>query len=179
MHRHDPAPFLVGGLTLPEYNLSAIQRLPYVSAAEAIREYEATAPSGAEALRLEREAAKAEAARQKEAQDLRAEVARLRARLATLTTPPRPPRTVNVKIGGCVYFVRAGEHVKIGHTAGRVHKRLAQLQIGNPYRLELIGTMAGGPQQERAMHRRFAHLRAHGEWFQAAPDLLAAIAEVA
>lgn len=90
MHRHDPAPFLVGGLTLPEYNLSAIQRLPYVSAAEAIREYEATAPSGAEALRLEREAAKAEAARQKE-----------------------------------------------------------------------------------------AHLRAHGEWFQAAPDLLAAIAEVA
>ena len=77
----------------------------------------------------------------------------------------------------CVYFVRGGEHVKIGHTRNFA-KRLGALANGSPVPLELIGAMPGGRDEERELHRRFAHLRGPGEWFRATGELLAFVSSL-
>lgn len=78
-----------------------------------------------------------------------------------------------------VYFLRAGEFIKIGKATGSPDSRIAQLKTGCPFPIEVVGTMAGGFDEERALHRRFAAIRAHGEWFHATPELIDFIAEVA
>jgi hypothetical protein len=72
-----------------------------------------------------------------------------------------------------VYFIAAERlHlVKIGR-ASNVSARLRQLRQIIPLRLALLGTVPGGAAVEAALHRRFAHLREHGEWFRAGEDLL-------
>ena len=75
-----------------------------------------------------------------------------------------------------VYFVRAGDFIKIGW-ARDVDARVDALQVASPVELRLLGTVEGSYDVERLMHSRFAHLRARGEWFRAEPDLLAYIAE--
>lgn len=91
------------------------------------------------------------------------------------TTPGRRARCY-------VYFVRAVTlgHIKIGQAAAPAG-RLAQLQTGSPDRLELIGTVPDptGGALEREIHRRFCHLRLHGEWYRAEPALMDFIAEPA
>lgn len=74
--------------------------------------------------------------------------------------------------GFCVYFVRAGEHVKIGVTKD-VGERLDSLRTGCAHRLTLLAAILGDSTLERALHERFSHLRGEGEWFRAAPDLIA------
>lgn len=65
-----------------------------------------------------------------------------------------------------VYFVQCGTTrlIKIGTTAD-LQLRLAQLQTGSPTRLVIMAGMEGGQAEEQDMHRRFASLRSHGEWF--------------
>jgi hypothetical protein len=82
-------------------------------------------------------------------------------------TPPAGPATF-------VYFIRGGEHIKIGWSKDPL-KRLEQLRTGCPYPLEMLGCMAGEESDERALHEHFAHLRERGEWFKAEPWLLAHI----
>lgn len=67
-----------------------------------------------------------------------------------------------------VYFVRAGDWVKIGTT----HRRHWQAFKGT-----LLGIMPGHYDVERWVHDRFDHLRHPGsrEFFEASPDLLAFI----
>lgn len=48
--------------------------------------------------------------------------------------------------------------------------RLIDLQVGNPEKLLLYGTMPGDHEYE--LHHRFAHNRLQGEWFKATADLL-------
>lgn len=55
-------------------------------------------------------------------------------------------------------------YAKIGR-AGDPRKRLDSLQTGNPRELTLSGLILGGERAERALHRRWTHFRAHGEWF--------------
>lgn len=72
---------------------------------------------------------------------------------------------------GQVYFVRAGDAIKIGfsiNSAGRI----AGLQTSNHESLELLGTMPGTERDEQRLHAMFQHLRLRGEWFTAGPDLL-------
>lgn len=76
-----------------------------------------------------------------------------------------------------VYFVRCGELIKIG-TSTDVYDRLKSIRTMTPLPLELLAVAAGSHPEESALHGRFAHLRQHGEWFTAAPELLAFIAEV-
>lgn len=73
-----------------------------------------------------------------------------------------------------VYFVRAEVTglVKIGFTQGDPAARMADLQVGSPVRLTLLGAVPGDRSDEQALHRRFAHARSHGEWFYPCPDLL-------
>lgn len=75
--------------------------------------------------------------------------------------------------GEVVYFVQMGATgpIKIG-TAVDMALRLSNLQVGNPEVLILIGTMSGGPIEERRLHDRFARHRIRGEWFRPATELI-------
>jgi hypothetical protein len=76
---------------------------------------------------------------------------------------------------GKVYFIQAvnGGPVKIGWTSDeKFQNRLSGLQTGNPYRLQVIGTMEGDQQVERSLHKQFQHLRLCGEWFENTDELM-------
>lgn len=62
--------------------------------------------------------------------------------------------------------------VKIGHSADP-ESRLMQIQPMSPDKLSLVLILPGERFAEVELHRRFAHLRSHGEWFKAEPELMA------
>jgi Meiotically Up-regulated Gene 113 (MUG113) protein len=66
---------------------------------------------------------------------------------------------------GHVYALRAGDHVKIGTTAGPIAARMNELATGCPYPIACVGWQVGGPSLEAALHRYFAAHRTHNEWF--------------
>lgn len=78
---------------------------------------------------------------------------------------------------GFVYFVGEDEPslIKIGWAKTSVEKRVRQLQTGSPLRLRVLATIVGSRLDEKKLHRRFFELHSHGEWFRAAPELLASI----
>jgi hypothetical protein len=55
--------------------------------------------------------------------------------------------------------------VKIG-MAGAPSLRLRDLQVGYPFELELLAELAGGEQEEAAIHELFREQRLRGEWFK-------------
>lgn len=66
-----------------------------------------------------------------------------------------------------IYFVADARLrlVKIG-TSRAVANRFLGLQNSSAVPLRLLGVRAGGTKEEGALHRQFAHLRQHGEWFE-------------
>jgi Meiotically up-regulated gene 113 len=80
--------------------------------------------------------------------------------------------------GELVYFVRAGDAVKIGRT-GNLAARLKALATGSAVVLELLAAVPGGARLEARLHRRWRHLRLRGEWFRADEELLRSIREEA
>lgn len=66
-----------------------------------------------------------------------------------------------------LYFIRCGKNgpIKIG-IARDPQKRLVTLQIGNPRRLVLIGTLEDCADLERRLHEHFAADHIGGEWFR-------------
>lgn len=82
-----------------------------------------------------------------------------------------------------IYFIRGVTTglTKIGYTRNpeTALRRFANLQIGSPDRLMLVGLIEGHPSIERELHDHFHTRRRHGEWFAlTAQDLSAAIAFV-
>lgn len=77
-----------------------------------------------------------------------------------------------------VYFVRSGNNgpIKIGCSLAPA-VRLRELQREHDQPLHYIGSITGGFDVERALHRRFADLRISGEWFSPGADLIAFISE--
>lgn len=77
-----------------------------------------------------------------------------------------------------VYFVRYGDSdkIKIG-TARNAAERIRSLQCASPVKIGTLAVVDGDKSLEKAIHRRFAHLkvRGRGEWFTLAPDLQAFI----
>lgn len=73
---------------------------------------------------------------------------------------------------GDIYFVRAGDHVKIGHSNNH-QGRLSALQTGHHENLRVVGVVPGSQQDEKKMHKRFAKYRARGEWFKIEGELAA------
>lgn len=74
-----------------------------------------------------------------------------------------------------IYFIQGKDGlglVKIG-VANDPKKRLADLQRTSPIELEIIGSRPGDTFVERELHERFADFRAHGEWFEPSPVILA------
>lgn len=60
--------------------------------------------------------------------------------------------------------------IKIG-CSRQPGNRLLYLARWSPFPLECIGSVLGDIVFERAIHRKFAELHSHEEWFQATPDL--------
>jgi hypothetical protein len=67
-----------------------------------------------------------------------------------------------------IYFIEAvgTAMIKIGHTNQTPAARLQTLQVGCPVRLLGLGLMVGDREDEVVIHRRFASLKMHGEWFR-------------
>ena len=66
-----------------------------------------------------------------------------------------------------LYFIAdaAGQYAKIGYSTN-LPKRMAQLQVASPVRLEVIGVMPGaGKEMEKHLHMRFTSAPAGNEWF--------------
>jgi len=63
-----------------------------------------------------------------------------------------------------IYFLRAGPFVKIGYTDS-LKTRMNDLQVGCPYRQELISTMPGSPATEVALHDMASDYHYRAEWF--------------
>lgn len=72
-----------------------------------------------------------------------------------------------------VYFARFCCRIKIGISEDPCSRVFAGLHCD-----ELLGLEAGGRDRESQLHRRFAHCRIQGEWFERHPDLLAYIADL-
>lgn len=80
--------------------------------------------------------------------------------------------------GWCyVYFVRAGDRIKIGR-ATDVGRRFLVIQALHAYELSLVLSIPAHAALEAAIHRRFKHLKERGEWFRLEPDLAAFILAV-
>ena len=79
-----------------------------------------------------------------------------------------------------VYFVQAapGGLIKIG-TAIDLDDRLYTLRRMSPVPLDLLASGGGGRNREAELHRRFRHLREHGEWFRPGDELLTFVAGLA
>jgi hypothetical protein len=75
-----------------------------------------------------------------------------------------------------VYFVRAGNLVKIGCSINP-RKRLSSMQSGCPTELELVAVVPGDRDMESSLHDLLADCRVRGEWFELPEDMLKAIVE--
>lgn len=80
---------------------------------------------------------------------------------------------------GCVYFIQAlpDGPVKIGYTSSSAKKRLAYLQTGCPFDLQLMGIIDAHPYKERDIHKAFNKYRLRGEWFKPEHEILEFIQE--
>lgn len=86
----------------------------------------------------------------------------------------RPPqKKETLPRSASVYFIRAetGGPIKIGWAFDPA-KRRRELQNASPVPLVIVGTIQGGPAKESDLHKKFRHLRLHGEWFLSEPELL-------
>lgn len=72
-----------------------------------------------------------------------------------------------------VYFIQRGTDgpIKIG-ASSNVVRRLAEIQIGAPEEMHLVGIwLFGGTSSERGLHRLHAADRLGGEWFAPTDDV--------
>lgn len=76
-----------------------------------------------------------------------------------------------------VYFIQSelGGPIKIGVSVDP-KSRMAEIQRMSPFKLRILKTIEGDYSAESALHKRFSHLRLHGEWFEPADELLNFIA---
>lgn len=79
-----------------------------------------------------------------------------------------PSQIVEAENYGCVYLVKHPHDLyKIG-IARNPAIRLAELQVGSPYLLELVGSMLTNEvvSWEQDLHARYKEQRVRGEWFK-------------
>lgn len=91
-------------------------------------------------------------------------------RLSRAERPPRPVDEYRVRPQSYVYVIKCREFYKIGK-ADEVESRIKDLQIGCPYKLELLHKFelespAKACQLEAELHRVFYKKNGIGEWFK-------------
>lgn len=69
---------------------------------------------------------------------------------------------------GYVYLLTDGELYKIGVTRGSINKRIAKLQTGNPYIIQMLECYeTDNPfKLEKILHFRYSCKRVNNEWFE-------------
>lgn len=89
-----------------------------------------------------------------------------RAEWASRIVAPEEPITPSI-----VYLIQgvSGGPIKIGLTTD-LDARLKALTYHEP--LRVLATVPGVRADEMALHKRFAHCRVHGEWFEPTDDLM-------
>jgi hypothetical protein len=69
-----------------------------------------------------------------------------------------------------VYFIKAGDAIKVG-IASDVTKRLINVQVGNPHKIDLLHSLDVSEEKARSIetiiHEIFKKTNLSGEWFQA------------
>lgn len=73
--------------------------------------------------------------------------------------------------GEVVYFLRAGDAIKIGYTTN-LATRQRSLETASAVPLELLAFVPGDRNEEARLHREWGHLHIRGEWFRADEELL-------
>ena len=84
------------------------------------------------------------------------------------------PERLDVKLSmQFIYLIQCGEYVKIG-IATDPHKRIQELQIGNPQTLRLLHVLLSldAAADERLLHSRLSDYYVRGEWYQLPERLL-------
>ena len=79
-------------------------------------------------------------------------------------------------MSGYVYAIECSGRVKLGFS-GRPDLRLNKISSDAPFPCEMLGFWPGTIADEQELHRRFADVRAHGEWFALTLALRAFIAD--
>lgn len=82
-----------------------------------------------------------------------------------MSTSPR-----SLTIEGQVYIAECQGVYKIGHTTQDPRDRVAKLRTGNPFPVELVGSIPGSRAMERYLHRTYKSRKIKGEWFILTPD---------
>jgi hypothetical protein len=78
--------------------------------------------------------------------------------------------------GEVVYFLRAGDAIKIGYTTNLAARKRA-LETASAVPLELLASIPGDRSEEARLHREWWHLHIRGEWFHVDEELLRYIRE--
>ncbi|TPK59010.1 MULTISPECIES: GIY-YIG nuclease family protein [unclassified Mesorhizobium] len=86
------------------------------------------------------------------------------ARRAAYKPPPAPKRPPPPPEHGHVYFLKAGNAVKIGRSTN-LRGRIQSLQTGSAHEARIVKILRGGKRREKEFHKRFAEYRLRGEWF--------------
>ncbi len=74
-----------------------------------------------------------------------------------------------VRFPPLVYFLQGagGGPIKIGKSnVVQLHARVADLQVGNPAELRVLGCIPGDHKTEHELHTALAPYRVRGEWFE-------------
>lgn len=90
----------------------------------------------------------------------------------------RMERSARAREEGFVYFIACGPYIKIGHSQDHPRERMRAMATYNPFPIELVGMLVAGRDREREIQQRFAGSHHVLEWFHAAPELLAYVAEI-
>jgi hypothetical protein len=80
--------------------------------------------------------------------------------------------------GDVVYFLEAGDFIKIGFTTS-LENRIKALETSSPHEFVVLATMPGTIEDETEIHHRFWSSRQRREWFRKTPELLAFIDQIA
>lgn len=85
-----------------------------------------------------------------------------------MTAPSKAENTPPPPTVGWVYFLKAGEFVKVGWSLAP-EERVKHLQTGCPVETELLGFVSGSMDDEALFHALFEPWRSKGEWFHWSP----------
>lgn len=77
-----------------------------------------------------------------------------------------------------LYAIQGAELVKLGITSKSIKVRLADLQVGSPVPLTVLGHVNTYPQLEPSLHSCLVAHRNHGEWFRRQGEVLDVIAMI-
>ncbi len=77
---------------------------------------------------------------------------------------------------GDLYFIRAGDAVKIGRTRD-VAARVRNIQANNHEEVDCLVVLKGRGHEEKVWHQQFRDGHIRGEWFRWSPEIELAVNE--